>query len=204
MSELSELIEVTRNIEKQNEEIIRLLKKIAGEDDGDAKLAKYESIMDFGELYLSTDKAEEKPQAETTHINNTLKIGTLLENVMGVGEVYFIEDENIFKLTLKNNEIIIDNLTGEGEPSDYYLQELIANESIKNNISLNDNTCILSKQQSSNLPETLKVCVGQGCEKIYLPLSASAQLISAPQILMDMILFDFYKNEDDLVEKLFG
>ena len=204
MSELSELIEVTRNIEKQNEEIIRLLKKIAGEDEGDDRLAQYESIMDFGELYLSTDKTEEKPVVETPQINNTLKIGTLLENEIGVGEVYFIEDENIFKLTLKNNEITIDNLTGEGEPSDYYLQELIANESIKNNISLNDNTCILSKQQSSNLPETLKVCVEQGCEKIYLPLSASAQLISAPQILMDMILFDFYKNEDDLVEKLFG
>lgn len=204
MSDLSELIEVTRNIEKQNEEIIRLLKKIAGEDDGDDKLAQYESIMDFGELYLSTDKAEENPTVKTPQINNTLKIGTLLENEIGVGEVYFIEGENIFKLTANNNEITINNLTGDSEPDDYSLQEMIANESIKNNLSLDDNTCIISKQQSSNLPETLKVCVEQGCEKIYLPLSASAQLISAPQILMDMILFDFYKNDDDLVEKLFG
>lgn len=31
MSDLSELIKINRNIEKQNEEIIRLLKKIAGE-----------------------------------------------------------------------------------------------------------------------------------------------------------------------------
>ena len=33
MSELSQLIEINRNIEKQNEEIIRLLKKIAGEEE---------------------------------------------------------------------------------------------------------------------------------------------------------------------------
>ena len=33
MSELSELIEINRNIEKQNEEIIRLLKIIAKEED---------------------------------------------------------------------------------------------------------------------------------------------------------------------------
>ena len=32
MSELSELIEINRNIERQNDEIIRLLKKIAGEE----------------------------------------------------------------------------------------------------------------------------------------------------------------------------
>ena len=33
MSELSELIKINKNIEKQNEEIIRLLKIIAGEKD---------------------------------------------------------------------------------------------------------------------------------------------------------------------------
>ena len=33
MSELSELIKINKNIEKQNEEIIRLLKKIAGEEE---------------------------------------------------------------------------------------------------------------------------------------------------------------------------
>ena len=33
MSELSQLIKINRNIEKQNEEIIRLLKKIAGEEE---------------------------------------------------------------------------------------------------------------------------------------------------------------------------
>ncbi len=33
MSDLSELIKINKNIEAQNEEIIRLLKKIAGEED---------------------------------------------------------------------------------------------------------------------------------------------------------------------------
>ena len=33
MSDLSELIKISKNIEAQNEEIIRLLKKIVGEDE---------------------------------------------------------------------------------------------------------------------------------------------------------------------------
>ena len=37
MSDLSELIEIAKNIENQNTEIIRLLKKIAGEDEEDEK-----------------------------------------------------------------------------------------------------------------------------------------------------------------------
>ena len=47
MSELSELIEINKNIERQNEEIIRLLKKIAGEQDElEAKKEKIMSLRD--------------------------------------------------------------------------------------------------------------------------------------------------------------
>lgn len=205
MSDLSELIKIAKNIENQNEEIIRLLKKIAGEEAENDKLAEYKSLLnnsiDFGELYAAEDKVIEK--VEVKEVENTYQIGTLLENDLDIGEVYFIDGENIFKLSIKNNERSIDNLTGDGQPNEFNLQEQIANESIKNNISLEDCTVILSKEQSQNLPETLRISVEQGAKKIYLPLYASAQLVGAPQNLMEIFKFDFYKTEEELLEKLF-
>ena len=208
MSDLSELIEIAKNIEKQNSEIILLLKKIAKEDEDDA-LSKYKSLIeytpDFGELYIDSDKNSEEDESEDEEeIENTFQIGDLLETSIEVGEVYFIEGQDIFKLTVKNNETSIDNLTGDCQPTLFNLQELIANETIKNNASLDDGTVILSAEQSQNLAETLKVCVEQGAKNVHVPLSASTQLISAPQFLMKIIKLNFYKNEDELVEKLFS
>ena len=80
---------------------------------------------------------------------------------------------------------------------------MIANESINYNASLDDGTVILSMEQSQNLPETLKICVEQGAQKLYIPLFASAQLVGAPQFLMELVKLDFYKNDENLVEKLF-
>ena len=206
MSDLSELIKITKNIEKQNTEIIRLLKKIVGEDEND-ELSPYKDLLkytpDFGNLYLTDD--DKTPQdSQEEEIENTFQIGNLLENSCDVGEVYFIEDENIFKLSVKNNETMIDNLMGDGEPIYFNLQELIANESIKNDSSLDDSTVILSVEQSQNLSKTLKICVEQGAKKAYLPIATSTQLISAPQFLMKLINLNFYKNEEDLINKLFN
>ena len=159
MSDLSELIKIAKNIENQNEEIIRLLKKIAGEEAENDKMAEYKSLLnnsiDFGELYAAEDKVIEK--VEVKEVENTYQIGTLLENNLEIGEVYFIEGKNIFKLSIKNNERTIDNLTGDDQPNEFNLQEQIANESIKNNMSLEDCTVILSREQSQNLPETLRI-----------------------------------------------
>ena len=206
MSDLSELIEIAKNIEKQNDEIIRLLKKIAGEEAENEKLAEYKSLLnnsiDFGQLNFQNDKVT-PAEEEVKEVENTYQIGTLLENDPDIGEVYFIEGENIFKLSIKNNERSIDNLTGDGQPNEFNLQEQIANESIKNNMSLEDCTVILSREQSQNLPETLRISLEQGAKKIYLPLYASAQLVGAPQNLMEIIKFDFYKTEEELLEKLF-
>ena len=205
MSDLSELIKIAKNIEKQNTEIIRLLKKIAGENEKDEKLEKYKELLsytpDFGELYTSSENIPEEP--ERKKVENKFKIGDLLENSIDIGEVYFIEGADIFKLTVKNNEKSIDNLTGSAEASEFGLQELIANESVKKNACLDDSTVILSMQQSNNLAETLRICVEQGAEKVYIPLFASAQLVGAPQSLMDILKLDFYKTEEDLIEKLF-
>lgn len=198
MSELTELIGIAKNIERQNDEIIRLLKKIADEDEQ----PQNKPIIDFGDLYLSKDKSSEV-EAETPQIENRWRIGSLLDNEIDVGEVYFIDAGDIFKLTIENNETSLDNLTGDGEPDAFNLQEMIANESINNNASLDDGTVILSMEQSQNLPETLKICVEQGAQKLYIPLFASAQLVGAPQFLMELVKLDFYKNDENLVEKLF-
>ncbi len=197
MSELTELIGIAKNIEKQNDEIIRLLRKIADEKETDNK-----PIIDFGELYLSDDKIPEV-EKQTPEIENRWRIGSLLDTTIDVGEVYFIEGGDIFKLSIENNETNLDNLTGDGEPSAFNLQELVANESINNNASLQDGTVILSMEQSQNLPETLKICVEQGAQKLYMPLFASAQLVGAPQFIMELVKLDFYKNEENLIEKLF-
>ena len=190
MSELSQLIQINKNIEKQNEEIIRLLKKIANE-------AEDEEIKESAEEELNEEYLDE----------NTLfryGVGKSIEGKMGVGEVYFIEDKNMFKLSVDENNITIDNLTGSAKPNSFALEKLIANESMKNNVSLEDGTVIISLDNSNNLAESLKICVEQSAKKVFIPVSASTQLIGAPQQIMQLIKLDVYKNEENLIEKLFS
>lgn len=202
MSELSELIQINKNIEKQNEEIIRLLKIIANEKNEEPPKPQ----IDLGELYLSNEalrKALQEEDEEKEEIENTWRIGSLLDTSMGVGEVYFLEGTDIFKLSIQNNETTIDNLIGDGQPDTFTFEELIANESINQNKSLEDGTVILSKEHSQNLPETLKLCIEQGAKKVYMPIFTATQLVGAPNSLMELVKLDFYKNTDNLIEKLF-
>ena len=190
MSELSQLIQINKNIEKQNEEIIRLLKIIANE-------AEDEEIEESIEEELNEEYLDE----------NTLfryGVGKSIEGKMDVGEVYFIEDKNMFKLSVDKNNTAIDNLTGSAKPSSFALEQLIANESMKNNVSLEDGTVIISLDNSNNLAESLKICVEQSAKKVFIPVSASTQLIGAPQQIMQLVKLDVYKNEENLIEKLFN
>lgn len=190
MSELSQLIQINKNIEKQNEEIIRLLKIIANE-------AEDEEIEESAEEELNEEYLDE----------NTLfryGVNKSIEGEMAAGEVYFIEDKNMFKLSVDENNITIDNLTGSAKPNSFALEKLIANESMKNNVSLEDGTVIISLDNSNNLAESLKICVEQSAKKVFIPVSASTQLIGAPQQIMQLIKLDVYKNEENLIEKLFS
>lgn len=205
MSDLSELIKINRNIEKQNEEIIRLLKKIAGEkeepkdpfalDKEMSRMFVSKMVEDLAEKGLIDE--ESKPVEQTSS-------GLPLDIVHDVGEVIFIEGDDIFKLSVKNNEITIDNLTSDGEAHDFKLQEMIANESIKNNQSLDNGTVILNESQSKDLAETLKMCVENGAKNVYVPLSESKQLMWSLDAIRTKINIDFYKDEDFLIEKIFG
>ncbi|MEE0935165.1 MAG: hypothetical protein U0L42_05785 [Methanobrevibacter sp.] len=205
MSDLSELIKINRNIEKQNEEIIRLLKKIAGEkeepkdpfalDKEMSRMFVSKMVEDLAEKGLIDE--ESKPVEQTSS-------GLPLDIVHDVGEVIFIEGDDIFKLSVKNNETTVDNLTSDGEAHDFKLQEMIANESIKNNQSLDNGTVILNESQSKDLAETLKMCVENGAKNVYVPLSESKQLMWSLDAIRTKINIDFYKDEDFLIEKIFG
>ena len=190
MSELSQLIQINKNIEKQNEEIIRLLKIIANE-------AEDEEIEESIEEELNEEYLDE---------NTLFRYGVdkSIEGEMAAGEVYFIEDKNMFKLSVDENNITIDNLTGSAKPNSFALEKLIANESMKNNVSLEEGTVIISLDNSNNLAESLKICVEQSAKKVFIPVSASTQLIGAPQQIMQLVKLNVYKNEENLIEKLFS
>ena len=176
--ELLQLIEINKNIEKQNSEIIRLLKVIAGEKD-----TPYEDT-------------EEEAQEE---VEESYFVDTSLD----AGEVLFVDDLNIYKLSVKNNETSIHNFTSDAEPHTFKLQELIANETIKRNQKLEDATVILDDENINSLPETFKVCIDHDIKNIYVPIKKTTELLGAPPVLMTLINFDFFKNEEDLIEKLF-
>ncbi|WP_298500939.1 hypothetical protein [uncultured Methanobrevibacter sp.] len=181
MSELSELIEINRNIEKQNEEIIRLLKKIAGED---------------GFTYVKMEKEEV--------VFDEIEAVDLLKTTPDVGEVYFVDNGEVFFLKIENGETVVRNLSGKGEPSDFEIQELVAGETIKRDEAIGENIVVLGVENSQNLPQILQVCHEQGAEKVYIPWYEMKQLIGAPETLMTLLKLDFYRTEEELLMKLFA
>ena len=204
MSDLSELIRIGKNIEAQNEEIIRLLKKISGEEEKTLNIVENqlkpfpENPFDFSTLgYDDLDDEEEEIvdvfEVETPHFEDSLDIG----------EVYFMEDFNPFKITIKNNELIIDNFDGSQEARDYYLAELVANELVKNNKVFDESTVILPESVIGNLPLTLEKCMGEGAKKVYGPWKSMIELLNAPPYLQTKLQLDFYKTEDHLIERVF-
>lgn len=187
MSELSELIKINKNIEEQNEEIIRLLKKIAGE-------SEYDNGNPLG--YVHLESPYEKAAQEDADVP------PVLNDSLDVGEVFFIE-QDIFKVSVKNNEVTVDNLTGEGECADSSIAEIVAKESAERNQSLEDGTVILTETTNGMLPQTIKKCIDAEGKKAFLPWGQSLELVGAPQNLQTMIQIDLYRTSEQLIEKLF-
>ena len=186
MSELSELIRINKNIENQNREIIRLLKIIAGES----------TFVDkSGYVYPEFFDEEEE---EDISQNFT----SLLDNEIGVGEVYFV-DGDIFKLSVQNNEKVIENLMGDGESTNFNIAEIISDESINRNQSLDGSTVILTDSSKGNLPKTLEMCYLQDAKKVFIPWDQMIELVGAPDTLQRVLKLNFYRKSEDLIEKLF-
>ncbi len=205
MSELSQLIKINKNIEKQNEEIIRLLKKIAGEEEEPKDpFAMDKEMSSMFVKHMVSDLVEKGLIEEEEKVIEQPASGLPLDMVHGVGEVVFIEGDDIFRLTIKNNKATVDNLTSSRQPNDYSLQELVANESIKNNQGLANSTVILNESQSKHLEETLKMCVENGAKNVHVPLSESKQLMWSLDAIRTKINIEFYKDDEYLINHLFG
>ena len=187
MSELSELIRINKNIENQNKEIIRLLKIIAGES----------TFVDKSG-YVYPEFFDEDEEEEDISQNFT----SLLDNEIEVGEVYFV-DGDIFKLSVQNNEKVIENLMGDAESTNFNIAEIISDESIKRNQSLDDSTVILTDSSKGNLPKTLELCHQQDAKKVFIPWDQMLELVGAPDTLQRLLKLNFYRKPEELIEKLF-
>ncbi|WP_405265237.1 hypothetical protein [Methanobrevibacter sp.] len=187
MSELAELIRINKNIENQNREIIRLLKIIAGEAD---------FVDRSGYIIPEFEEPEEVyPDADSFE--------SLLDVTCEVGDVYFI-DGDIYKLTVQNNEKVIDNLMGGDETTNFNIAEIISDESINRNQNIDDATVILTDSSKGKLPQTLELCYSQDAKKVFIPWDQAMELLGAPDTLQRVLKLNFYKSEDDLIEKLFS
>lgn len=187
MSELSELIRINKSIENQNKEIIRLLKIIAGEADYADR---------SGYVYPEFEE-------ETTEVEDKFEeFENLLDNEIAVGEVYFM-DGDIYRYSVENNEGVIDNLMGGEVTTNFNAVEKISNESIIRNESIDDGTVILTNSSKGNLPKTLQVCHEQGAKKVFIPWDQMMELLGAPDTLQRILKLNFYRNDEQLIEKLF-
>lgn len=187
MSELSELIRINKSIENQNKEIIRLLKIIAGEADYADRSG-----------YVYPEFEDDTPEVE----DKFEEFEDLLDNEIAVGEVYFM-DGDIYRYSIENNEGVIDNLMGGEVTTNFSAVEKISNESIGRNESIDDGTVILTNSSKGNLPKTLQICHEQGAKKVFIPWNQMMELLGAPDTLQRILKLNFYRNDEQLIEKLF-
>ena len=187
MSELSELIRINKSIENQNKEIIRLLKIIAGEADYADRSG-----------YVYPEFEDDTPEVE----DKFEEFEDLLDNEIAVGEVYFM-DGDIYRYSIENNEGVIYNLMGGEVTTNFSAVEKISNESIGRNESIDDGTVILTNSSKGNLPKTLQICHEQGAKKVFIPWNQMMELLGAPDTLQRILKLNFYRNDEQLIEKLF-
>ena len=69
---------------------------------------------------------------------------------------------------------------------------------------MDDSTVILTDSSKGNLPETLKLCYEQDAKIVFIPFDQAMELLAAPDTLQKILKLNFYKSEEDLIEKLFG
>lgn len=207
---LDKLIELNERIVSQNDEIINLLKQFNSSDE---------------EITFEDDESpEEESETAAKEVNEFFTNGHLDE-----GEVLFVANSqdnqiDIYKIALKkseelvispsqieneilnnfddlNYEITLENLTGNSLTSQFKLPLLVAIESINNNQVIQSNICILDDESFINLPDILRVAIENKAEKVYLSMKNSIAVLQAPPMIMDYL--SFYKNKEDLFEKLF-
>jgi predicted ATP-dependent Lon-type protease len=99
---------------------------------------------------------------------------------------------------------VIDNLMGGDETTNFNIAEIVSDESINRNQNLDDATVILTDSSKGKLPQTLELCYKQDAKNVFIPWDQAMELLGAPDTLQRVLKLNFYKNEDDLINRLFG
>ena len=107
-----------------------------------------------------------------------------------------IEDE----IGIVNNEITIENLTGNGMTSQFKIPLLVAFESFNQDLPIDSSTVILEDVIFDNLPEILRISIENGASKVYLSLKNAMAILNAPPMITDYL--EFYKTREHILEKL--
>ena len=103
-----------------------------------------------------------------------------------------IEDE----IGIVNNEITIENLTGNGMTSQFKIPLLVAFESFNQDLPIDSSTDVIF----DNLPEILRISIENGASKVYLSLKNAMAILNAPPMITDYL--EFYKTREHILEKL--
>ena len=207
---LDKIIEINEKIVEQNDEIIALLKQLNGFEEESSSKEEMElpeeeetDIKDVNQYFANTELDEGEVLFVANSQDNQIDIYRL--SVKESGELIVsppqIENEIRNNFDDTNFEITLNNLTGNGLTSQFKVPLIVAIESLNNNEVISSNACILDDESFINLPDILRVAIENGCGKVYLSMKNAMAVLQAPPMIMDYL--NFYKNNDDLMEKLF-
>ena len=93
---------------------------------------------------------------------------------------------------------------GGDETTNFNIAEIVSDESINRNQNIDDATVILTDSSKGKLPQTLELCYSQDAKKVFIPWDQAMELLGAPDTLQRVLKLNFYKSEEDLIEKLFS
>ena len=208
---LNRLIELNERIVSQNDEIIKLLVQLNGSED---EIPAVEKEVELSEEEERVTKevceffaATELSVGEVLFVANSQdnQIDIYMLSVKKSDELKVIpsqiENEIMNNFDDMNYEIKLDNLTGNSLTSQFKVPLLAAIESLNNDEAIKSNICVLDDESFVNLPDILRVAIESGAEKIYSSMKTAMAVLQAPPMIMDYLTF--YKNNDDLFEKLF-
>ena len=208
---LDRLIELNEKIVKQNDEIIDLLKQLNGSDEEssceeEAELPQKEEetvVKDVSEHFSTAELSEGEVLFVANSQDNQVDIYRLSVRQSDELKVTPPQIENEIRNNFEgiNYEITLDNLTGTSLTSQFKTPLLVAIESLNNNEVIPSDVCILNDESFVNLPDILRVAIENGAKTIYSSIKNSMAVLQAPPMIMDYLTF--YKNDDDLLEKLF-
>ena len=208
---LDMLIELNKKIVRQNDEIIDLLKQLNGSDkktspEEEVELPQKEEetvVKDVSEHFSAIELSEGEVLFVANSQDNQIDIYRLSVKESDELKVSPPQIENEIQNNFDdiNYEITLDNLTGSSITSQFKTPLLVAIESLNNKSAIPSDVCILDDEVFVNLPDILRVAIESGAKTIYSSIKNSMAVLQAPPMIMDYL--NFYKNNDDLLQRLF-